>query len=819
MHLLLFYKILSTRNLFALLLFSLFAATASAQVVNGRVIDGETGEPLPGVAVEYNQTLRMGEVTDIDGYFAISNLREVQQVVCSFIGYTTATFNRGELPRDGGLWVIKLFPESEQLNEVEVIAGENPALRIVRLAIDHRLSNNPQKYPSYEYVSYNKNILTYRMDLPDSLKSRKDSLRFVKDTTLAKSRHILVLESVTKKKFKAPYKGREEVVATKISGFDNPAMGVTPEGQENFGFHENIINHLSKEFINPIAKGADKKYVYILTDTTFLGTDTIYHMDYFPEKGANFDAFKGELSIHTRNWAMVHIIAYPADMGPINLYIEQEYSWVQNAYWFPKKMHLEIELDKIPLRNTGAVMVANSTFDSVIIGKDYPDELFSHIEVKLNDDAGKAEDDFWEKYRTEPLDAKELTTYKKMDSIGQRYKFDALLKSTRNVYDGFIALDYVDIEYSKLLAFNQYEGFRLGAGLYTNEDVSKKFRLGGYFGYGFRDEAYKYGGKFIWYFNKPRDFYFTAMHLKDVRDPGGVRLKYSEWKSVAEQFFNVLMDKVKETNISLTFRPTTYVKLTLGMRQFSLLPTYNYQFLGTNPDGQIVTGAYNYSEVNAMLRWQHKEKFSTNWGQRISYGSDYPVFSANYSHGFAGPLNAQFEYNKFEVGIFYKRYTKGFGKTRIQLEAGYVDRPVPWSMNFSGRPSYNPSFSVVVRETFQTMRFNEFSSTQYAALFFMHDFGPLLLRTRIFKPEFRIFQGATFGTLRYADMHQGVNFKGLDHGYYESGVVVDNIIRISMISTGYLGIGAGAFYRYGPYHLDHEPDNWTFKIAFMYSIN
>jgi hypothetical protein len=32
-------------------------------------------------------------------------------------------------------------------------------------------------------------------------------------------------------------------------------------------------------------------------------------------------------------------------------------------------------------------------------------------------------------------------------------------------------------------------------------------------------------------------------------------------------------------------------------------------------------------------------------------------------------------------------------------------------------------------------------------------------------------------------------------------------------------LGAGVFYRYGANHLPNEADNWTFKIAFMYSVN
>jgi hypothetical protein len=77
----------------------------------------------------------------------------------------------------------------------------------------------------------------------------------------------------------------------------------------------------------------------------------------------------------------------------------------------------------------------------------------------------------------------------------------------------------------------------------------------------------------------------------------------------------------------------------------------------------------------------------------------------------------------------------------------------------------------------------------------------------------------TFGTLSNPELHEGVPFKTLEDGFFESGLVFDNLIRFNILNTGYLGIGAGVFYRYGANHLPIEDQNWAFKIAFMYSVN
>ena len=53
----------------------------------------------------------------------------------------------------------------------------------------------------------------------------------------------------------------------------------------------------------------------------------------------------------------------------------------------------------------------------------------------------------------------------------------------------------------------------------------------------------------------------------------------------------------------------------------------------------------------------------------------------------------------------------------------------------------------------------------------------------------------------------------VEKGYYESGLVINNIVRYS-----YLSLGAGAFYRYGPYSFEKSSDNLTIKLSLGFVI-
>ena len=79
----------------------------------------------------------------------------------------------------------------------------------------------------------------------------------------------------------------------------------------------------------------------------------------------------------------------------------------------------------------------------------------------------------------------------------------------------------------------------------------------------------------------------------------------------------------------------------------------------------------------------------------------------------------------------------------------------------------------------------------------------------------------TVGSLKSPEVHAGnlVNAQALEKGYFESGLVIHNILRMNTFNIGYFGVGVGAFYRYGPYQYPIERANWAFKLAMMYSIN
>ncbi|MFW5721558.1 MAG: hypothetical protein ACOCWW_04175, partial [Bacteroidota bacterium] len=110
--------------------------------------------------------------------------------------------------------------------------------------------------------------------------------------------------------------------------------------------------------------------------------------------------------------------------------------------------------------------------------------------------------------------------------------------------------------------------------------------------------------------------------------------------------------------------------------------------------------------------------------------------------------------------------------------------------------------------SFGTMRMNEFYADRFLSVFFKHDFGNLLFRTEKFAPKFAVINNFGIGAFTQETNQHSVPVKSFEKGYYECGLLINNIL-----SQSFLGYGVGIFYRYGPYAFEKTADNFAYKLS------
>jgi hypothetical protein len=78
-------------------------------------------------------------------------------------------------------------------------------------------------------------------------------------------------------------------------------------------------------------------------------------------------------------------------------------------------------------------------------------------------------------------------------------------------------------------------------------------------------------------------------------------------------------------------------------------------------------------------------------------------------------------------------------------------------------------------------------------------------------PQISVVTAAGWGSLNNPTHHQNLEFKTMEKGFFESGLVLDNILTLNTT-----GLGIGAFYRYGEYALPTMSDNFSYRVSLNY---
>ena len=804
MHLTLSKRLVSL-NTYAVILLLLCATFGYSQNrVAGKVTDATTHQPLAFASIVFNNDNSTGITTDIDGKFAFTSNQKIATLTCSYVGYAAKVI--AVTAANSQNMDIKLTFASNELKEVVITNGENPANAIMRKVIANKELNDPENIASFTYRSYNKTVFDMKFQ------NAEDSLALKKKL----NGHLFMMESVSERKFIKPDVSEEVVIATKASGFKDPHFASLATDLQPFSFYKDNIPFFNINYLNPITKGSLSKYKFTIQDTLYKNQDTIYVLSYKPLPRKNFEGLTGLLYINTNKYAVQNVTATPYEKGKMDITIQQQYAFI-DGHWFPEQLNYVFSMAQHPNPKVGRMMAQGKSYiDNVALNVPLRKRDFALEAVRMDDNAGKKDSLYWVNMRKEQLNTYEKNTYHYIDSLGQKYNFDKFLAVTEKIVYGRIPIGPVDLDINKTLVYNKYEGLRLGLGVYTNEKVFDKLVLGGFAGYGTKDYKWKYGGEAIYTLSKKHEFTVEGKYQDNLVETGNhgytfpAPNMYNYRNIIAYQ-----MDRIQEAGAEVGFRAFRYTKWNIGLTSGRTTPLYDYTF--TNKTCRVFT-RYDNTELGINMKFAFKERIVNAFKQNVSMGTKYPTLYVYYARGIKGLFDADFDYNKIEAVVEQTFLTKNVGITSYRLEAGYIDKALPYGLQFTGEGSHDKDYAFIMKNTFQTMKPYEFLSDRYVNLFTSHNFGGLLFKTEWFQPQLVLHNNFGWGDLRHGAGHNFITYKTKDKLFAETGLQLDNIIKVNYLNVGYFGVGAGVFYRYGAYAYDKDSDNTVFKITFSFSI-
>ncbi|TAE40272.1 MAG: carboxypeptidase-like regulatory domain-containing protein [Runella slithyformis] len=838
--------------------FVLQIAHAQNRLISGKILDGQSKQPLAFVSVGIEGT-RRGTVSDIDGKFTIS--ASVQSVfLVSYVGFESKRIMVSDVGK--GQIIIELSQKINDIGEVIVRPGINPAHRIIKLTIANKSRNDPAQYEAFQYNSYtitglSATVQNIRPSNPEKLKKyqqeqaknqKKDKPRtptqLQKDSTMRAiglalfENYVLVNETHTLKQYQRPNISIETVLATKLSGLEKSPLALVPSNFQPFGFYTPFFSMTDgRDYESPLTNGAIRRYDFDLLDTLVHETDSTFVIAFMPKNGKNFEALKGLLYINSNGYAVENVIAEPAETQnrKMRFKMQQKYERVAGK-WFPHQLNTEIifptvnerkqlgRIDSTTSKWTTRSYIYNVRFDKIKI-KPSP----ASISQQIDEDARSKPDSYWEQIRPDTLDKKAQKTYEAYAKMPDQTK-KQLNRKVNFVTDilltGALPLGkYLEIPFSSFLAgVNQYERFRLGAGLRTSVVFSKKVVLEGSMGYGFGDNAFKYGGSVRFNINQLQTNYVKIGYSRDIEEPANVTSVFKEYApnlmatNSLRQFMTTRFDSVSRWSVELGLRPLPKTQLKFwALNEMRKPAQYNYEFLNQEPP-PLIRNVAN-TEIGFTFRVSSDEKLNRT-GRRI-YATELPkrLLLVQASRG-VGALNGQLSYSKLQLQYTQSIMVRGLGRTEFRAEAAKIWGNVPYYYLFNGNGSNNGRTQLFIPYTFQTMGLYEFLSDQYANLFVSHDFGRLLYRStfKYSQPALSVHHSMGFGSLQNPLAHSQLTSQSLKKGYNESGILVRNLFQIEYQKIMYLGLGAGAFYRYGNYALPENTKNWTLRLGFTASF-
>lgn len=807
----------------------LSASTMSAQVVvSGRVLDAATKEPLAFVPFVVEGS-RQGTTSDIDGRFTLNVPQLPVTLRASYVGYESARVAIA----DGLPVTVLLKSSTTELQAVRITYTESPANRIIRRAYANRKVNDGLRSRSYRYTSYGKTVFDLASDSlpsgrpagssaaePDTTATLGDTAR--QDTAGAKflrmleRQHLFLIESATKKSFIPPAAAKETVLAMRVSGLKDPGMMALAAQTETFSIYSPQIGIGDKNYLGPIGPGSTGKYLFVLEDTLYQGRDSVYVISYRPRSGTKFEGLKGLLYINTNGYAVQNVTAEPMEKQGMSIRFQQQHQRLPLAQgdsaWFPVQLNTFIYLSNLSVNGLNVVGEGRTYLKDIQLDPDIPRKEVRGPEIVVDRLGLRKSEAYWDSLRIDPLGTKDLRTYEMIDSLGEAGNLDKKVKFFTALASGRWPIGPVDLRLDQLMAYNRYEGFRLGAGLATNDRVTRYASLGGYFAYGFGDQHWKYGGDLT---IKPwhgRDLHLRLAYENDVAETGGVAFERKAPLLTNESYrmlFVDRMDRIERFSGKFLFRVGSSLKLWAGTERALRVNDIGYGYALPVEDGitlkrnDFLSGAWTLD-----VRWAFREKLARLPTGEVSLGTKFPVVYVHAMKAQKGLWEGEWDTWRMDVLVEKSFKIRLLGELSLKLMGGIADEQAPMAFLYNLRGTWNRRLPVASANVFETMRPNEFLADHYAALHLKHSFGNLLVKGKHFRPRPAIVGSAALGGLTHPEHHEGLSFTPLREPFLESGLLIENLLQ-----SGFSSLGVGAFYRYGPYAFPDFKDNLAVKLA------
>jgi hypothetical protein len=756
---------------------------AEAQKVQVKVLDADTGRPVPFSYIAYELTGKK-QFTDPQGWIKLEQGANV-----SF---------RHPLYLSKSITITKENPFEVLLEPNTNLAPIQIRYQAGLLAIQEHQKNlnetyTPNKY-SHDYLTYSNILLTEKPEeegkLPDTINE---------------------IDLIEKRRFLLPDKNYAKIVSARYADGDTSTVGIVP----TLGFHlsdkNEYIRSYDVNYYNPLFKNAERRYEYVMLDTLDFDGIQVYAIYFKPKDNKRFVSLSGILFLTGKRFELWKAHYWPTNKGQTDFLAAYDYGISSKNTRYIQKIALSITLNNVP-RNRRKSLIhykSKSTAPNFEVGDE---SNAKWLEMAIFDEKEQSsEDNTW--MMQQVVDRNKLEFIEK-DTVDKKLITLNTLKWLYYLYDGKIGYRGSFFDLNNVFAINRFEAVRIGLGIQSHENLSDWFTFGGYIGYGFKDGGVKYGVNVGAYLDRQRKSLFSLHIARDLLEPGLVKhLQVRE--DLVRNFFTSRMDDYQSEQITFRTKLSAYLTAGIDLNNYTLQPFYDYRYNIEGTENQDPPQTFRFTETTLLAKIGSPFSEDQNlrkilYRKRALQGN----FYLRATKGWVSSLGGQYDYWKLNGMVRSNLRIGHQSELGMVVDAGIMTIDQPYQINF-GTPGTEFKFTgIIIKNAFQTMQLYDFFTDRYINSFLDYNVGNVLFRKSKYKPELSFALNVGWGRLKGSkEIHELITVQDYTNGYVEGGIVLNNLLRLKIYRYFYGGLGLGTYVGYGP-----GADNGAFAVRISYEV-
>ena len=807
---------------FLIVFIFLFSLGVFAQTkVGGTVID-ESGEPVAFANVIFKNSTE-GTITDDNGNFYMESDETYKILEISFIGYETQDITL--VSKVNYNMEIVMLEGSQQLKEVVIYAGKqskknNPAVDILRKIWAKKRVNGLRMFKQYQYDKYEK--VEFDLNTIDSALMKKKIFKGMEfvfqdlDTSSITGKTYLPIflnETFAKVYGDNTTKAeKEDVLGNKNSGFDNnqSIIAFVEDLYQDYDVYDNYLKFFDKSFTSPLSRTGVDTYNYVLRDSAFIDNKWCYNITYYPRR-KNELTFKGDFWVNDSTYAIKNINLEVAKSANINwvkeIYIEQDFEVLNDSVFLLKRDYMLTDFSFNKKEKSKGVYGKRTTvYGDYKFDIPKPKDFFKTKSNEYDPLVLNRDSTFWDNNRLESLNKDEQGIYQLLDTLRTVPKFKTFYNIASILGSGYIEIDKWNMDIGdvySVFGYNDAEGVRLRGGARTYFGQNDPWRLEGYMAYGLTDKKVKHGFSAKFLLDKKSRLMISGGNRRDVEQLGLSLTSTNDvlGRSVASSSVLTVGSNDRLTNINLStlnleIEPIANFRVRVGSSfrtlGSALQDAFNLDYIDpSSPSG--ISSEVKQFDINTLLVYTPGKRTIGYGVERYNINDDYSTLLLNYTRGFEGFLESDFDYSKLQFSYSQPWQVGGFGRLYSTIELGKTFGEVPLSL-LNVVPGNQTLFTIY--KTFPNLDFYEFVTDTYASVHLEHNFnGRIFSRIPIIRKwNLREFVGlrGVWGDLSQENitLSSPTNIPlqaPSDQIYWECSVGVGNILKFFRIDFNFRG--------------------------------